>query len=167
MGEYIVRQTCGSRHARSPERRNGHRDRARDIGKVKVLSACFADALGWSAKRFHHPQVRGAETPSGQPGGQRTCGGTVAQQADCFLAQCEMRQQGFKGGGMKTEAAENGLPVLLVRPEDAARVLGVGRTKVYELIRSGALRSVRVGGLRRIPVTALNEFVTRLEEEAA
>ena len=68
---------------------------------------------------------------------------------------------------MKTEAAENGLPVLLVRPEDAARVLGVGRTKVYELIRSGALRSVRVGGLRRIPATALNEFVTRLEEEAA
>jgi excisionase family DNA binding protein len=68
---------------------------------------------------------------------------------------------------MKAEADENGLPVLLVRPEDAARVLGVGRTKVYELIRSGALRSVRVGGLRRIPVTALNEFVTRLEEEAA
>jgi excisionase family DNA binding protein len=68
---------------------------------------------------------------------------------------------------MKTEDAKNGLPVLLVRPEDAARVLGVGRTKVYELIRSGALHSVRVGGLRRIPVTALNEFVTRLEEEAA
>lgn len=68
---------------------------------------------------------------------------------------------------MRTEATENELPVLLVRPEDAAHVLGVGRTKVYELIRTGALRSVRVGGLRRIPVAALNEFVTRLEEEAA
>jgi excisionase family DNA binding protein len=68
---------------------------------------------------------------------------------------------------MRTEAAESELPVLLVRPEDAARVLGVGRTKVYELIRTGALRSVRVGGLRRIPVAALNDFVTRLEEEAA
>ena len=68
---------------------------------------------------------------------------------------------------MRTPGSENGLPVLLVRPQDAARVLGVGRTKVYELMRSGALRSVRVGGLRRIPVTALNEFVTRLEEEAA
>ena len=68
---------------------------------------------------------------------------------------------------MKAGATENELPVLLVRPEDAARVLGVGRTKVYELIRSGALRSVRVGGLRRIPVAALNEYVTRLEEEAA
>jgi excisionase family DNA binding protein len=68
---------------------------------------------------------------------------------------------------MRTQGSENRLPVLLVRPEDAARVLGVGRTKVYELMRSGALRSVRVGGLRRIPVAALNEFVTRLREEAA
>ena len=68
---------------------------------------------------------------------------------------------------MRTGATENGVPVLLVCPEDAARALGVGRTKVYELMRSGALRSVRVGGLRRIPVAALNEFVTRLEEEAA
>jgi excisionase family DNA binding protein len=68
---------------------------------------------------------------------------------------------------VRKEAAGNGLPVLLVRPEDAARALGVGRTKVYELMRCGALRSVRVGGLRRIPVAALNEFVTRLEEEAA
>ena len=64
-------------------------------------------------------------------------------------------------------AAENGLPVLLVCPEDAARVLGIGRTKVYELIRSGALRSVRVGGLRRVPVAALDEFVARLETDAA
>jgi excisionase family DNA binding protein len=68
---------------------------------------------------------------------------------------------------VRAEAAQNELPVLLVRPEDAARVLGVGRTKVYELIRSGVLRSVRVGGLRRVPVAALNEFVARLEEEAA
>ena len=49
-------------------------------------------------------------------------------------------------GGVTTKAAEDGLPVLLVRPEDAARVLGVGRTKVHELMRSGALRSVRMGG---------------------
>ena len=65
------------------------------------------------------------------------------------------------------ERIETGLPVLLVCPEDAARVLGTGRTKVYELIRSGALRSVRVGGLRRVSVAALAEFVARLEAEAA
>ena len=65
------------------------------------------------------------------------------------------------------ESIEGGIPVLLVCPEDAARVLGVGRTKVYELMGSGALRSVRLDGLRRVPVTALIEFVKRLEKEAA
>jgi len=57
-----------------------------------------------------------------------------------------------------------GLSVLLVRPEDAATLLGLGRTKVYELMRSGALRSVKIGGLRRIPATALTEFVAKLED---
>jgi excisionase family DNA binding protein len=57
--------------------------------------------------------------------------------------------------------------MLLVRPEEAAQVLGIGRTKVYELIRSGALRSVRVGGLRRVPVAALDEFVSLLETDSA
>lgn len=64
-----------------------------------------------------------------------------------------------------TEVSISRLPVLLVRPEDAADALGVGRTKVYELMRSGALRSVKVGGLRRIPAAALAEFVAQLEEE--
>jgi excisionase family DNA binding protein len=55
--------------------------------------------------------------------------------------------------------------VLLVRPEDAAIALGIGRTKVYELMRSGALRSVKIGGLRRIPAMALADFVAKLEEQ--
>lgn len=62
---------------------------------------------------------------------------------------------------------ESTVPLLLVSSEDAARALGIGRTKVYELMRSGELRSVKFGGLRRIPVTALAEFVARLEKEAA
>lgn len=57
------------------------------------------------------------------------------------------------------------IPAVLLRPEDAAAALGIGRTKVYELMRSRALRSVKVGGLRRIPSTAITEFVTQLEEQ--
>jgi hypothetical protein len=34
-------------------------------------------------------------------------------------------------------------------------------------MRSGALRSVKVGGLRRIPAAALADFVAQLEEEEA
>jgi len=65
---------------------------------------------------------------------------------------------------MTTRTRDHALPVLLVRPEDAAILLGLGRTKVYELIRSGALRSVKIGGLRRIPASALTEFVAKLEQ---
>jgi len=51
---------------------------------------------------------------------------------------------------------------LLVRPKDAARLLSVSRTTVYGLLQSGALRSVKVGGLRRIPYDALEAFVGQL-----
>jgi excisionase family DNA binding protein len=49
-------------------------------------------------------------------------------------------------------------PVLLT-VEDAAQALALGRTKVYELVESGALRSVKIGRARRIPVQALHDFV--------
>lgn len=52
---------------------------------------------------------------------------------------------------------------LLLRPNEAAQRLGIGRTKLYELMRSGELRSVRVGGARRVSATALAEFVAALD----
>ncbi|WP_246178521.1 helix-turn-helix domain-containing protein [Actinomadura decatromicini] len=65
-----------------------------------------------------------------------------------------------------TTAKDRAAEPLLWRPEQAAVMLGIGRTKVYDLIRTGALRSVRLGGSRRIPASALTEFVAQLEEEA-
>jgi excisionase family DNA binding protein len=52
---------------------------------------------------------------------------------------------------------------LLLRPTEAAQRLGIGRTKVYELMRSGQLRSVKVGGARRVSATALVDFVAKLD----
>ena len=37
----------------------------------------------------------------------------------------------------------------------------MGRTRVYELMRDGDLESVHVGRLRKIPVSALVDFVER------
>ncbi|MEV1144923.1 helix-turn-helix domain-containing protein [Micromonospora sp. NPDC049799] len=56
---------------------------------------------------------------------------------------------------------------LLLRPEQAAEALSIGRTAVFELMRSGRLRSIKVGGRRRIAASALTEFVRQLEEEQA
>lgn len=50
-------------------------------------------------------------------------------------------------------------PKLLLTPEEAADVLGVGRTKLYELMGEGLIESVRIGGSRRVPVAAVDRFV--------
>jgi excisionase family DNA binding protein len=50
---------------------------------------------------------------------------------------------------------------LLLRPLEAAEAIGIGRSKVYELLASGELPSVRVGSSVRVPVDALREWVTR------
>jgi excisionase family DNA binding protein len=55
---------------------------------------------------------------------------------------------------------------LLVTIREAGRRLGIGRSKTYELLRDGALSSVRIGSARRIVVADLEEFVRRLKEEA-
>jgi excisionase family DNA binding protein len=46
-------------------------------------------------------------------------------------------------------------------------VLGLSRWQIYNLIRSGELESVKVGRSRRVPVAAVDNFVSQLREEAA
>lgn len=48
--------------------------------------------------------------------------------------------------------------------EQVAEILHIGRDKVYFLIRTGQLRSIKIGKLRRITDRHLAEFVTSLEE---
>lgn len=54
---------------------------------------------------------------------------------------------------------------MLLTPEEAAEALGVGRTKVYELMAAGRLASVRIGRSRRVPTRALAELVDALSAE--
>ncbi len=53
------------------------------------------------------------------------------------------------------------LPVepLLVRVEEAARILSLSRSTIYEMLDAGELPSVRRGAARRIPVAALRAWV--------
>ena len=50
----------------------------------------------------------------------------------------------------------------LYRVTEAAEVLGIGRTSVYALLKSGALRSVHVGRSRRITSSDLDRFIRSL-----
>ncbi len=51
---------------------------------------------------------------------------------------------------------------LLLTPVEAAKALGIGRSKVYELLQDGQLKSVRIGSCRRIPLDALHDFLADL-----
>jgi excisionase family DNA binding protein len=56
---------------------------------------------------------------------------------------------------------------LLLSPEEAAEVLGVTRSTIYDLIRMRILTSVKIGRRRLVPVQACKEMVDRLVEESA
>jgi excisionase family DNA binding protein len=59
-----------------------------------------------------------------------------------------------------TESATADFALLTV--EEAARRLTIGRTTCYKLIRTGALESVPIGRLRRVPAEAIPAYVARL-----
>ena len=56
-----------------------------------------------------------------------------------------------------------GATKLLLTPIEAAEQLAVSRTKVYELMAAGTLRSIHIGRLRRVPVAALRDFIGDME----
>jgi len=45
--------------------------------------------------------------------------------------------------------------------EEAARRIGIGRTKMYEYVSSGEIPSVTLGRLRRIPAESVRDFLTK------
>ncbi|GAA3421727.1 helix-turn-helix domain-containing protein [Streptosporangium vulgare] len=55
---------------------------------------------------------------------------------------------------------------LFYRPKDAAVMLGMSRTAVFRLIKSGELKSIKDEGYRLVPRWALHEFARALEAKA-
>ena len=54
---------------------------------------------------------------------------------------------------------------LLFTVEETKRILGIGRSVLYEKLQSGELRSIRIGRSRRISKAAIDDFVTHLMAE--
>lgn len=51
---------------------------------------------------------------------------------------------------------------LLLKPEEAAKVLSIGRTLLFELVRTEQVRSIQIGRLRRFRMADLEEFTSQL-----
>lgn len=54
-----------------------------------------------------------------------------------------------------------------VSPEDAAQMLGLGRTKTFELIRTRELPSIKIGRRTLIPVAGLHSLIERYAAKQA
>jgi excisionase family DNA binding protein len=65
---------------------------------------------------------------------------------------------------VRLPTVEDDMDKLLLTPTEAAETLGIGRSKVYELLQTGQLRSVRIGTCRRIPADALQALVAALRD---
>ncbi len=61
----------------------------------------------------------------------------------------------------RNEPTERADGVLLLTIVEAARVLSIGRTTMYELVGAGEIEVVHIGRSARVPVAALEEYVER------
>ena len=54
---------------------------------------------------------------------------------------------------------------ILVTPEEAACILHIGRSKMYELIAIGEVVSIKIGRCRRVETSELTAYVARLRQD--
>ncbi|MGB3804423.1 MAG: helix-turn-helix domain-containing protein [Sphingopyxis granuli] len=53
---------------------------------------------------------------------------------------------------------------ICVRINDAACMIGVGRTKLYQLIATGEIKTVKVGKSTRVTTASLHDLIKRQQE---
>lgn len=51
---------------------------------------------------------------------------------------------------------------ILLRPSEVCELIGMGKSKTYELIAAGVIPSVRIGKSRRVPAQELRQWVEGL-----
>ena len=74
-----------------------------------------------------------------------------------------------RGGARLSDTAaesgstDDGIRVRVYTVEQVAEILQVGRDKVYMLLRTGRLRSIKIDRLRRITERQLDDFIASVE----
>ena len=89
----------------------------------------------------------------------------IRYRADQACSACRGCSGTHQADTMSTDTTPR-LDVQLYRVTDAVRMLNLSRTAVFELLRSGRLRSVKQGRTRLIPASAIRDYITLLEHEA-
>ena len=65
---------------------------------------------------------------------------------------------GLQGGKAGSGESRPRVEPLLYRPAEAAEVLRVSPSKLHELMNSGEVPWMRLGGVRRVPVEAIRQL---------
>ena len=71
-----------------------------------------------------------------------------------------------QGSDEMTDRVVRSVVPVLYDVDEAAEALRLSRSLLYELIRSGRLRTVKAGRRRLVPVAALAEYVASLDGAA-
>ena len=66
-----------------------------------------------------------------------------------------------------TPSAQTSPAALLLTVPEAAKMLRIGRTKVFELIKRGELQSVKIDNVRLFPPAFLEAYVAKLVADAS
>lgn len=82
---------------------------------------------------------------------------TLAQLAQTLAAQAQRPDP-----GPPQEPPRQMPKRIMLTAEEVADQLGIGRTLMYSLLKSGEIESVRIGRLRRIPAAAVSDYAARL-----
>ena len=56
-------------------------------------------------------------------------------------------------------ATNDPAPLLSVRVGEASRMIGIGRTKIYELIKAGDLEKVKIGRATLVTIRSLRRLI--------
>ncbi len=68
------------------------------------------------------------------------------------------------GATRMERGSEERVPRLALRISEAAAMLGIGRSKMYGLIRAGKVRSILVGDVMRIRVCDLSAYLEEMAQ---
>lgn len=79
----------------------------------------------------------------------------------------KLRRHHIKCQSSLPSATMRGMDKLLLTPIEAANAIGVGTSKIYELLASGAIPSIRIGKSIRVPADKLREWIDNQITESA